>query len=96
MSKPNTPAYWMGDPKRGAALGRAREGDKASDAPMKFNLMRVRLDRGGYDPGGAYWGLPSDLYFACCGETEFYLRAKSRDAAKAEVCKDFPNARFYR
>jgi hypothetical protein len=47
-----------------------------------------------YDPGGAYWGMGTQLW--CAWDTELdlvaYFRAKSREEAKREL----PNARFYR
>lgn len=32
--------------------------------PMRLRLVRVRIDSGGYDSGGAYWGIGSPLYRA--------------------------------
>jgi hypothetical protein len=92
-----TPAYWMGDPRRGAALGRATA--YASAAPAgKFSLQRVYLDSGGYDSGGAYWGHGQRLYWYASedGAADGYLRAFDRDDAKAAVRKLYPGARFYR
>ena len=52
------------------------------------------LDEGGYDQGGAYWGLGEPVFGArsTAGadgqpqpEAVFYVRAASRDAAKAEI-----------
>ena len=51
----------------------------------KVRLARVRLDAGGYDPGGAYWGSGQPLYCAWNDEGEVYLRAPSREAAKARI-----------
>lgn len=34
------------------------------DAALRFRLVRVRLDSGGYDSGGAYWGFANPLYWA--------------------------------
>ena len=43
----------------------------------------------GYDPGGAYWGMPSNLYCAWAEvDGEFfvkYFRAKDRSAAKESL-----------
>lgn len=36
---------------------------------LRFKLFRVRLDNGGYDDGGAYWGTGAPLY---CAEVGFY------------------------
>ena len=66
------------------------------DAGLLY-LRRVRLDAGGYDPGGAYWGHGAPLFVAMdqAGETAFF-RARSRGAAKAELAEAVPGARFYR
>lgn len=53
-------------------------------APRSVRLFRVRLDAGGYDDGGAYWGHGGALWCAVCdaGGRQF-VRAKSRaDAAR--------------
>jgi len=96
--------------KYGAPMGRSESKEHASDTNAKFRLTRVRLNSGGYDDGGAYWGggfgVPT-LWVCECetdniadgGEylyTVFFLRADSRDAAKEHVRKAYPNARFYR
>lgn len=64
----------------------------------RFYLRRVRLDSGGYDSGGAYWGHGAPLWHAEAedGSGESFYRAASRSAAKAAVAEDFPGARFFR
>ena len=85
---------------RGAAMGRAAIPGPA-ELPYKFRLVRLAIDAGGYDQGGAYWGLGAPLYWACDEAThsapvELFLRAGDRDAAKAAVRQQYPAARFYR
>lgn len=68
---------------------------RTSDLPENFTgplqLRHVPLDSGGYDPGGAYWGSPDNLYMAEDGEGRVsYLRASSLEAAR----KEFPKATF--
>ena len=65
---------WGGDPRRGAALGRASYHGKPES--LKFTLKRIRLDSGGYDAGGAYWGVGEKLYWACSDDqkVEYYFR----------------------
>ena len=98
MTSPKLPesAGWMEDPKRGAALGRVARGAKTEDG-IKFNLQHVRLNSGGYDSGGAYWGVGQRLYWACSedGAIDRYFRAYDREAAKQKLRADFPNARFF-
>ena len=58
----------------------------------KLNLRRVPFpDCDAYDPGGAYWGLPADLW-CCWGESPTeqlacYVRAKDRASAKLAIKK---------
>lgn len=53
---------WMGGPSRGAAVGQP---DRHVDAPTpRFYLRRVRLNSGGYDDFGSYWGCGAPLYQA--------------------------------
>ncbi len=73
---------WGGDPKRGAAMGRvSKRGDAVGH---KFTLKHVRLDSGGYDAGGAYWGLGEKLYWAASddGSVDMYFRIYESDVAK--------------
>lgn len=105
-------AGWMGDPSRGAQLGRpttdpaeviTRDGTTAVRSPFRFYLQRVRLDAGGYDSGGAYWGVGAPLYRFEAGEgadelTEWpsgFLRARTRADAKRQLRETYPAARFY-
>jgi hypothetical protein len=79
----------------GAQLGR-HTGPEPSTEGAKWTLQRVRIDRGGYDSGGAYWGIGQPLFWANDGESDVYFRARNRAAAKAHVRATWdPQARFY-
>mgnify|MGYP001596946213 CR=1 FL=1 len=90
----------------GADLGRANRPSPYSssvDVPtlrasvVRLHLARVYLDTGGYDTGGAYWGVGTPLYRAWDeDEIELFLRAPDRDAAKAMIRTTYPRATFYR
>lgn len=94
--------------KYGAPMGRDHHGSGALAG--KVRLRRVRLDSGGYDKGGAYWGHGEPLWYAESDrsaivghETEgadCYFRSASRDAAKLYILGrgpgHNPNIRFYR
>lgn len=88
---------------RGADMGRMSD-SLNSAAGQRVRLQRMHLDSGGYDAMGAYWGLPSNLYVAAWAYTEdgekwicrAFFRAESRDAAKTQVLKEAPDAKFYR
>ena len=89
----------------GAPMGR-EDWTQLRHLPAKFHLARVRgYDGGDYDKGGAYWGnlwmqpLYQAFGYAQCEEEpaqRIFVRAKTREEAKAEVLKTFPLARFYR
>jgi len=56
---------YMGDRRRGASLGRVNvrpNGGDWTEEGKRFHVRRVRLDSGGYDSGGAYWGIGAPLY----------------------------------
>lgn len=75
---------------------------RASEDPAtwrgKITLRRVRLNAGGYDSGGAYWGGGKPLYWATdeSSSTGCYFRAADREAAKAHIRARLPNAEFHR
>lgn len=81
----------------GAPMGRVERHDSSATAP-KFTLQRVRINSGGYDAGGAYWGLGQPLYWYSDenGDITAYLRAPTREAAKAKIREAYPDARFFR
>ena len=63
----------------------------------KLSLQRVRINNGGYDALGTYWGVGEPLYWCANADCtiDFALRASSREQAKAIVRKTYPNAKFY-
>jgi hypothetical protein len=75
-------------------MGRANHGGNI-DEPL--HLCRVYLSQG-YDKGGAYWGTGAPLYeiYNNAGDFVRYLRAHSREDAKAQIRSDYPDATFYR
>lgn len=80
----------------GAPFGRV-EHKPAPDTPRKFYLRRIRINSGGYDSGGAYWGLGAPLYWATDDNgAELFFRARNRDAARAHVASQYPQTKFYR
>jgi len=95
----NDPRGWMGDATRGAALGRPTITKAPTPARLKMTLRRVRLDSGGYDSLGTYFGIDAPLYWCASNDSEssvdFMLRASSRAAAKALVRQRYPRARFF-
>lgn len=80
------------------ALIKEAQARSAPATAPKITLQRIRLDSGGYDPQGAYWGRGEPLYWAAdeSGEYDATFRADDREDAKDIVREMFPNARFYR
>lgn len=91
---------------RGADMGRGSAVPLNPANPLRFHLMRVRLDSGGYDAGGAYWGYGTPLYRAISAEetetkwgarrAEMFTRAASRGEAKRAIRQSVPGATFHR
>lgn len=63
-----------------------------------FYLRRVPLNSGGYDSGGAYWGIGAPLYYfeASASGASGHVRGRTRDLAKQEVRAIHPEAEFHR
>lgn len=96
---------------RGAPMGRLHrpnwttEGFDPATFTGRLYLRRVRLNGGGYDDGGAYWGHGAPLYWAHGeddnpgpedGGVDIWCRAQDREHAKDKVRERLPLARFYR
>ena len=83
--------------KYGAPMGRHTGPDFLDTDAGKIYLRRVPLDSGGYDKGGAYWGLGQPLWETYDQDGNgFILRAWDRDEAKRAILADFPDANFHR
>lgn len=85
----------------GAQMGRPRAGSAHDDGFIgKAFLRAVPIDAGGYDPGGAYWGLrPRGERLFCAWAHEDggvlfvrWIDAPNRQAAARILREDFPNA----
>ena len=62
----------------GASMGRSNYG--RLDVARRVRLFRVRLDAGGYDNGGAYWGLGLPLWCALAEDMSADLVQPATDA----------------
>ena len=69
--------------KYGAPMGRSEYGHAAACPDGTVLLFKVSIDSGGYDPGGAYWGIGQQLSCAADGEDNYrrFVRADSRQEA---------------
>lgn len=112
------PPLSRGCSSRGADMGRTSTLPAVNVSNPRFHLVRVRLDSGGYDSGGAYWGHGKPLYRAVSVDkmptayrmwgdgditstgrvdhVERFVRADSRDEAKAAIRGAIPTATFFR
>jgi hypothetical protein len=93
----NDPKGWCGDPKRGAAMGRGARHAADKEAPVKLTLRHIRLNSGGYDRNGTYFGIGQRLYWYAneAGDIDAMLRADDRWDAKSKIRNLYPYARFY-
>ena len=85
---------------RGAFMGRS-ENITEPNYPVKFHLEKVQINSGGYDKGGAYWGVYHVPLYVAYGDAEneiqeIFLRASTREDAKHKVLEIFKSAIFYR
>lgn len=80
----------------GAPMGRHGSLHPANEA--KVRVSRVRLNSGGYDSGGAYWGIGKPLYWVRSddGDVTEFFRAWDREEAKEQVLAISPDLKFYR
>lgn len=69
----------------GAPMGRAAYGIPQDGE--KYRLYHMKLDSGGYDDGGAYWGIGAPLYCAEDVEGDYrqFTRARTRREAAAKL-----------
>jgi len=95
--KTHDPKGWCGDPKRGAAMGRGSKHASDTSAEIKFYLRQVRIDEGGYDTNGTYFGHGGTLYWYADaeGKVDAMLRASNRVEAIAEIRTEYPRAKFF-
>jgi hypothetical protein len=87
------------DASYGAPMGRPGSSSGALAEGAAVELFPVLINAGGYDEGGAYWGLGDTLYQASMivpgvvgSEQSAFFRAKTLAAAKQEVLRRFPGA----
>ena len=99
QSKIVPPYKTVGYTSRGADFGRVSRRPAARAVRVRLRLHQVRLDGGGYDAGGAYWGYSVNgprLYCAYTTEYTLYVRATDRAEAKKIIRRDYPCVTFYR
>lgn len=95
--KTHDPKGWCGDPKRGAAMGRGSKHASDTSVEIKFYLRQVRIDEGGYDTNGTYFGHGGTLYWYADaeGRVDATLRASDRAEAIETIRTKYPRAKFF-
>lgn len=80
---------------RGAQMGRLTWAANRTEE-CQFYLQKVKFEDDCYDLGGAYWGMPENLW--CAWEKDervrTFLRAKDYESARAQVLDCYPDAIF--
>jgi hypothetical protein len=66
--------------------------------PLKVSVTRIRLNGGGYDRRGRYWGVGEPLFHVVSDydEVNTEIRAADRKAAIAQISRWKPGVRFHR
>jgi len=79
----------------GAPMGR-RERWPPFAVDGVITICQIAIDSEGYDSGGAYWGIPNNLYHCTNDESELsvFYRGRSLDHIKEKLLKLFPQATF--
>lgn len=81
-------------------MGR-RDWPAPTQTRVAFTLQRVKLDKGGYDLGGAYWGTGEALFCAWGDpvdgdphqeQVRIFVRAKHKAEAREKVLAEYPRA----
>lgn len=93
MSRPPLPNV---SSKYGAPMGRCDHAHPGNE--YKVYVHQIPVNAGGYDKGGAYWGLGAPLFRAISADGEFvrYLRARDRAQAIQDLRRHYPEIAFYR
>jgi len=82
----------------GAPMGRRNSHPGLQPSGM-CRLRKVAIDSGGYDNGGAYWGVGAPLYLAEANDDDecahMFFRALNREIAKGIVRDQWPDVSFY-
>lgn len=75
---------YMGDPSRGASLGRISKTYPLDNTEILL-VNKVRIDSQGYDTGGVYWGVGRSLYVVYTENHDFicYIDCKNKKEALA-------------
>ena len=84
----------------GSMMGRRNILPDSRKEVVKLRMERLRFVDQCYDQGGAYWGMPADLWCAygeaSDAQVQVFVRAPIRELAKNGVRRLIPNARFFR
>src|SRR5688572_24408472 len=82
---------------RGAPMGRPETLPTNPNAAHNIALLGIRIYAGGYEAGGAYWGIGAPLWCAASEDGELceYFRAESRQAAEFMIQSKYLRSSLY-
>jgi len=99
MTTPNINTILRNDP-RNSRFGAPMGDSDTYDMTPKLYLQRINFVDGAYGPDGTYWGMGVPMWCAfnapAAQGTRVYVRARTREAAKAEVLAKLTSVSFYR
>lgn len=93
--KKNDPRGWMGDPSRGAAMGRPHVSTLKYEYTGYIYVREVVLDGDGYDCLGTYFGAGAPLWWCVVDGDNTHLDMifrGSAEAVAAHLKKKFPDS----
>lgn len=77
------PQFSRVDCSRGAPMGRSESATLPTTRSIR--LFKVHINSGGYDDGGAYWGIGQPIYCAAADDYQRFVRAWSRPNAQDKL-----------
>lgn len=94
--KKNDPKGWCGNRRYGAAMGRPTIKGERTYAGRLY-VRRIRLNDGGYDANGTYFGHGDPLWWVVSPDytIDRVYREKNRLELVEQLAADYPWARFY-
>lgn len=90
--------HWQRDTGYGSLFhGHRRIYDAMRAEPRRFRLQNAEVNGGGYDRGGAYWGIGLPVFLALSDDGRVFrtFRAKTRGDALEQLRQEFPRAYTY-
>lgn len=75
-------------------MGRRNDPGTTEALPGTLHVRRIKLDSGGYDQEGAYWGIGLPLWQLRGEEVSSFTRATTREIAIIHFRNIYPNCKI--